>query len=77
MPISIDKRAHNAFMYINENMEKLSLTELNLAILIVEILKLLSAQKADIKEYDEIMKKIEPLIAKELEFRSRDTQGTV
>ena len=23
MPISIDKRAHNAFMYINENMEKL------------------------------------------------------
>jgi len=77
MQISFDERAHKSFIYLMDNMENLTFTEQNLLMVILEILRLLSAQKADIDEYNKLMEELGPLIEQELDFRSRDTQGTV
>ncbi len=77
MSITLGEEGQKALKYFKENLAGLSTPDLHLITLINEILMKLMDYEAEMKEYEKIMEELEPLIAKELEFRSRDTQGTV
>ncbi len=66
-----------ALTELTESIPDLSVAELNILIVLSELVIGLLEQKKDIMEYSEVITQLKPLIAKELEFRSRDTQGTV
>ena len=77
MSITLSKHAVDAMKYLRENISDISDTEIHLYALVLEAFTHLSAHRGIIAEYDEIMDQLTPLLAEELEFRARSTQGTV